>query len=111
MKGLILYITSIILVGILYPIAMFYGLFISFYDRQVGEGLKTVDSKLLYLAIMKDETGTIYDSGVSIGIGQGNTTLRFLKGNIYQTQLYNRALSAQEVLQNYNALKGRFGLT
>lgn len=26
-------------------------------------------------------------------------------------QIYNRALSATEVLQNYNALKGRFGLT
>ena len=26
-------------------------------------------------------------------------------------QIYNRALSAQEVLQNYNATKGRFGLT
>jgi hypothetical protein len=25
-------------------------------------------------------------------------------------QIYNRALTAQEVLQNYNALKGRFGL-
>jgi hypothetical protein len=24
--------------------------------------------------------------------------------------MYNRALSAQEVLQNYNATKGRFGL-
>jgi hypothetical protein len=26
------------------------------------------------------------------------------------SQIYNRALSAQEVLQNYNAIKGRFGL-
>jgi hypothetical protein len=33
------------------------------------------------------------------------------KGNISTTQIYNRALSAQEVLQNYNATKGRFGLT
>ena len=32
------------------------------------------------------------------------------KGNINITQMYNRALSANEVLQNYNALKGRFGL-
>jgi hypothetical protein len=30
--------------------------------------------------------------------------------NIYTIQIYNRALSAQEVLQNYNATKGRFGL-
>jgi hypothetical protein len=34
----------------------------------------------------------------------------FLNGRIYSTQIYNRALSASEVLQNYNATKGRFGL-
>jgi len=31
-------------------------------------------------------------------------------GRIAQTSVYNRALSAQEVLQNYNATKSRFGL-
>ena len=31
-------------------------------------------------------------------------------GRIAQTQIYNRALSATEVLQNYNAIKKRFGL-
>ena len=31
-----------------------------------------------------------------------------LNGNIYLAQIYNRALSPKEVLQNYNALKGRF---
>jgi hypothetical protein len=34
----------------------------------------------------------------------------FLAGNIAQGLIYNRALSAAEVLQNYNATKGRFGL-
>ena len=33
------------------------------------------------------------------------------KGKISQIQYYNRALSSQEVLQNYNATKSRFGLT
>ena len=32
-------------------------------------------------------------------------------GNIGPVQIYNRALSANEVLHNYNALKGRFGLS
>lgn len=32
-------------------------------------------------------------------------------GNIANIQIYNRALLATEVLQNYNALKGRFNLT
>jgi hypothetical protein len=31
-------------------------------------------------------------------------------GNISVCKIYNRALSSQEVLQNYNALKSRFGL-
>jgi len=31
-------------------------------------------------------------------------------GNIYLFNCYNRALSEEEILQNYNTLKGRFGL-
>jgi hypothetical protein len=31
--------------------------------------------------------------------------------NLASVQVYNRTLSAQEVLQNYNSLKSRFGLT
>ena len=34
----------------------------------------------------------------------------FLSGNIAQTQIYNRALSAAEVSQNFNALRGRYGI-
>jgi hypothetical protein len=35
---------------------------------------------------------------------------QYWDGNIAMTQIYNRALSATEVLQNYNATKGRFNL-
>jgi len=35
---------------------------------------------------------------------------RIINGNLYSASIYNRALSASEVLQNYNAQKGRFGL-
>jgi hypothetical protein len=34
----------------------------------------------------------------------------YWQGNIAMTQVYNRALTPPEVLQNYNATKGRFGL-
>jgi hypothetical protein len=34
----------------------------------------------------------------------------FFPGSIALCEVYNRALTAAEVLQNYNALKGRFGL-
>jgi hypothetical protein len=39
-----------------------------------------------------------------------NNTQR-LTGNIAQVSIYNRALTAAEIQQNYNALKSRFGLT
>jgi hypothetical protein len=35
---------------------------------------------------------------------------RQLSGSIANVQLYNRALSAAEVLQNFNALRGRYGI-
>ena len=47
-------------------------------------------------------------SNFTIGSARNNT-LNF-PGNIATLQLYNRALSANEVLQNYNATKTRFGL-
>ena len=42
------------------------------------------------------------------GVSAGSTQL--LNGNISTGLVYNRALSATEVLQNYNATKSRFGL-
>jgi hypothetical protein len=38
------------------------------------------------------------------------TNLQHFNGRISLTKVYNRALSAQEILQNYNATKSRFGL-
>lgn len=34
----------------------------------------------------------------------------YFNGNIYTIQIYNRALSATEILQSYNAMRGRFGI-
>jgi hypothetical protein len=34
----------------------------------------------------------------------------YMNRNLYDTQIYNNALSSAQVLQNYNATKGRFGL-
>lgn len=42
-------------------------------------------------------------------IGNDNQSENF-KGNISIINLYNRALSAAEILQNYNAIKVRYGL-
>lgn len=44
-----------------------------------------------------------------IGIAR-DTPSRYFVGSISNTLLYNRALSASEVQQNFNALKSRYGL-
>ena len=68
---------------------------------------------------------TLYLNGNSVGTsiyspsGWGSTYYlgtiiiaggEYLKGNIATTQIYNRALTAQEIQQNFNALRGRFGI-
>jgi len=40
----------------------------------------------------------------------GYTNAGMINGQLGPIQIYNRALSSNEVKQNYNALKGRFGL-
>ena len=59
-------------------------------------------------------TGTLsYASGQPLYIGldtdgTGYTQGNFFDGKIAAVKIYNRALSASEILQNYNALKNRF---
>ena len=45
-----------------------------------------------------------------IGVEGGTPNSSWWDGDINSLNIYNRALSANEVLHNYNALKGRFGL-
>jgi hypothetical protein len=51
------------------------------------------------------------DSTRNLAIGRINNTGGNWSGSIAQTSIYNKALTAQEILQNYNATKSRFGLT
>ncbi len=46
----------------------------------------------------------------SISIGSGFDASRYFKGNISQVSIYNRALSASEISQNFLAMRGRFGI-
>ena len=72
-------------------------------------------------------TQTLYINGVSVATNSGGsipnisgTTLTignrsnlsgtYLGGNVYSTKFYNRALTAREIKQNYNATKKRYGL-
>lgn len=46
------------------------------------------------------------DREINIGTGDG----RFTNGNIPIVKLYNRALSSQEISQNFNMMRSRFGI-
>jgi len=46
----------------------------------------------------------------AIAIGNGFSSARYFKGNVSSVEIYNRALTATEVLQNYNVTKTRFGI-
>jgi len=60
------------------------------------------------------QTGNILNRNAKLFIGVGTTNATSpsyayaWNGNIYSVKLYNKALTAAEVLQNYNATKGRF---
>jgi hypothetical protein len=75
-----------------------------------GSNMKLYINNILYRTL--SHTAGIHDSNNSLymGYSQGAHASGMLNGNLGPTQIYNRALSANEVLHNYNALKGRFGL-
>jgi hypothetical protein len=52
-------------------------------------------------------SGVLQISGRTLSIGQ-NAGYYYYNGNISTIQIYNRALSQQEILQNFNATKGRY---
>jgi hypothetical protein len=106
----------------------------SFWDYNSGYGFDNpranttlVTNQWYYLGFVKNNTsGTFYLQGIQDGTTTGisktytNTgyvlgggyrdSAQYLSGNIAIAQIYNRALTADEVLQNYNATKTRFGL-
>jgi hypothetical protein len=69
---------------------------------------------VLYKNAVVDGTATSTTSisvGLNFRIGSDvNGIGEVFGGNIYNIKVYNRALTASEIEQNYNALKDRFGL-
>lgn len=57
-------------------------------------------------------SGTLDTTALSLGgtVNDGGGLRDWFKGNIPIVKIYNRTLSTNEILQNYNAQKGRFGL-
>ena len=81
-------------------------------------GTYTSGSRILYIngvQVNSDtQTGTIAtnSSGMSIGAYGGNSggTGYFYNGALSICRVYNRVLPAAEVLQNFNATRGRYGI-
>ena len=77
---------------------------------------KSETSLLGYINGNQVYTGTatnsnvVYGSNKNLSIGDWVPLGRTFKGNISNTQIYNRALTAEEIRQNYIATKSRYGL-
>jgi len=59
---------------------------------------------------ISDQTNTSLEIAHWFGTPTGTSDTYWFQGNISNVQLYNRALTANEMLQNFNALRGRFGI-
>lgn len=87
----------------------------------------SIEDQLTFLQVVQSgNSNTWYINGQSVGTSTNNSyagieithmvhygtgsSLGIFGGKYYSAHLYNRALSASEIQQNYNALKGRFGL-
>ena len=97
---------------------------------QVTAGVVTngVWANVAFTYVASSKTLKIFRNGIEVGsttgtaagvtspdnLGIGRTATGgqygYFDGNIGPVQIYNRALSAEEVLSNYNGLRGRFGL-
>lgn len=81
-------------------------------------GTYTSGTRRLYingtLVNSDSQIGTINtdNRGMSIGVYGGYSGSRgyYYNGNIASVKVYNKALSAAEISQNFNALRGRFGI-
>lgn len=90
--------------------------------NQIYNFVSTYDGSTIRIYINGVQSGTgLSQSGtiesntqdLTVGVRFTQTTQQsssFFTGNIFTNRIYNRALSSSEVLQNYNAQKGRFGL-
>ena len=83
------------------------------YDKDAGSN----NTKVYINGVLSQEqtrTGAMGTDNKPVRIGSysnsggGGNSAWDMNGNIGITHIYNRALSASEILHNYNALKGRF---
>jgi len=65
----------------------------------------------VYSAALTGAIGNVYSDTLKIGARGGTgSTYDYFTGNIYSVKIYNRALSASEVAQNFAAQRGLYGV-
>jgi len=83
------------------------------------DGTSNASGMKIYINGVEESTNILSNTLTSSTLSNQRTLLGIrrispppdpLRGNIANVQIYNRTLSATEILQNYNATKGRFGL-
>lgn len=82
------------------------------YETENTSGIKLYTQGVLRSSITTVGLGDFTSTGefrIGATYGLGGTIKRLI-GEISNARIYNRALTSAEVLQNYNAQKGRFGL-
>lgn len=71
------------------------------------------NSNMAYIyinGILEDSMGMVTDDFTIRTVGNSYDSFYTCDGTIYSTKIYNRALSADEITQNYNAIRSRFSL-
>ena len=75
-----------------------------------GNGIKIIYVNGVQITQQTGLTGTIPTNTAGLFIGQHGSGGYLLNGKIANSRVYNKALSASEVLQNYQSEQYRFGL-
>ena len=85
-----------------------------FYNNNISVGIETLqaDDGIWRMYGAYESTLPVTNPSVPFGIGnEGNTAFNYpWAGNIYSVMIYSRVLSSYEITQNFNALRGRFGI-
>jgi hypothetical protein len=81
-------------------------------DTRLKVYINGVQQTLTFNYTVPATTSSTNFTGAAIGIysTSGFTTDTVMGGNVGTASMYNRALSASEISQNFNALRGRYGI-
>jgi hypothetical protein len=80
-------------------------LLVTYYLNSIANGTQAITSTLTF-----SDHNALFIGCRQYSLTGENNGQNFLTGNIYNILFYNRALSATEIAQNFNATRGRFGI-